>query len=162
MKKITCSLIFASLLILLIAIGSVYAASDNAVIYDGDDLDNDDEDMELDDENEDDSEDLDDDNLVDEEEDDSLDDEDDSEDEDESDDLDEDDDEIYDGEFDGEVSPLSAGIGLDSAKGMSGNAESGLDNDSQDNVNLNHQAGNPIAILLLSALSLIAIPLRNR
>ncbi|MBQ2962303.1 hypothetical protein [Methanobrevibacter sp.] len=162
MKKINCAFIIASLIILLIAIGSVYAVSENAVISDGDDLDNEDGDeIEVDDEG--DSEDDGEDDNLDEDDDEDLDDEDDSDDSDDSEDDEEmDEDESYDGEFDGEASPLSAGASLDSAKGMSMNVESGLDNGSQDDVNSNHQAGNPIAILLLSLLSLIVIPLRNR
>ena len=139
MKKISCSIIMASLIILLVAIGSVCAVSDSDLISDEDDLDNDDGDIELDDDGDsgdDDSEDLDD------------------EDEDETD--------GYDGEFDGEAFALSASADFDGAKGMSMGAESNLNSDSQGDVPLSPQTGNPIVVLLFSLLFLIVIPLRNR
>ena len=171
MKKISCSIIIASLIILLIAIGSVCAVSDSDLISDEDDFDNDDEDIEPDDDGDsgdDDSEDLDD-----EEDDgsDDLDDEDDYEDnfkdkeDDDSEDLDdEDEDETggYDGEFDGEVYALSASADFDGAKGMGIGAESNLNSDSQGDIPLSPQTGNPIVVLLFSLLFLILIPLRNR
>lgn len=171
MKKISCSVILASLIILLIAIGSVCAVSDSDLISDEDDFDNDDgEDIELDDEDDsgdDDSEDSDDDNdSEDEEEDldddsDDLDDEDDSE-EDDDDWEDEDETGDYDGEFDGEVYALSASADFAGAKGMSMGAESNPIDDSQGDVPLSPQTGNPIIVLLFSLLFLIVIPLRNR
>lgn len=168
MKKISCSIIIASLIILLIAIGSVCAVSDSDLISDEDDFDNDDEDIEPDDDGDsgdDDSEDLDD-----EEDDgsDDLDDEDDYEDDEEDDDSedldDEDEDETggYDGEFDGEVYALSASADFDGAKGMGMGAESNLNSDSQGDIPLSPQTGNPIVVLLFSLLFLILIPLRNR
>lgn len=139
MKKISCSIIIASLIILLIAIGSVCAVSDSDLISDEDDFDNDDEDIEPDDDGDsgdDDSEDLD----------------------------DEDEDETggYDGEFDGEVYALSASADFDGAKGMGIGAESNLNSDSQGDIPLSPQTGNPIVVLLFSLLFLILIPLRNR
>ena len=168
MKKISCSVILASLIILLIAIGSVCAVSDSDLISDEDDFDNDDEDIEPDDDGDsgdDDSEDLDD-----EEDDgsDDLDDEDDYEDDEEDDDSedldDEDEDETggYDGEFDGEVYALSASADFAGAKGMSMGDESNPSDDSQGDVPLSPQTGNPIIVLLFSLLFLIVIPLRNR
>ena len=163
MKKISCSIIIASLIILLVAIGSVCAVSDSDLISDEDDFNGDGEDIELDDDGDsgdDDSEDLDDDSS---EEDDDLDDDsddlDDEEEDDDSEDLDEDEDETdgYDGEFDGEAFALSASADFDGAKGMSMGAES-----NPSDVPLSPQTGNPIVVLLFSLLFLIVIPLRNR
>ena len=139
MKKISCSIIITSLIILLVAIGSVCAVSDSDLISDEDDLDNDDGDIELDDDGDsgdDDSEDLD----------------------------DEDEDETggYDGEFDGEAFALSASADFDGAKGMSMGAESNINGDSQEGIPSSPQTGNPIVVLLFSLLFLIVIPLRNR
>ena len=148
MKKISCSIIMASLIILLVAIGSVCAVSDSDLISDEDDFNGDGEDIELDDDGDsgdDDSEDLDDENDSE---------EDDYEDEDETD--------GYDGEFDGEAFALSASADFDGAKGMSMGAESNLNSDSQGDVPLSPQTGNPIVVLLFSLLFLIFIPLRNR
>ena len=172
MKKISCSIIIASLIILLVAIGSVCAVSDSDLISDEDDFNGDGEDIELDDDGDsgdDDSEDLDDENDSEEDdyEDDDSDDLDDEEDEeeDDSEDLDdEDEDETggYDGEFDGEAFALSASADFDGAKGMGMGAESNLNSDSQGDVPLSPQTGNPIVVLLFSLLFLIVIPLRNR
>ena len=167
MKKISCSIIIASLIILLVAIGSVCAVSDSDLISDEDDFNGDGEDIELDDDGDsgdDDSEDLDDDSSEDDDED--LDDEDDSDEEedDDSEDLDDDEDETdgYDGEFDGEAFALSASADFDGAKGMSMGAESNINGDSQEGIPSSPQTGNPIVVLLFSLLFLIVIPLRNR
>ena len=159
MKKISCSIIIASLIILLVAIGSVCAVSDSDLISEEDDFDNDDGDIEPDDEDDfedDDSEDLDD------EGDDSEEDDGDLDDDSEEDDEDEDETDGYDGEFDGEAFALSASADFDGAKGMSMGAESNLNSDSQGDVPLSPQTGNPIVVLLFSLLFLIVIPLRNR
>ena len=139
MKKISCSIIIASLIILLVAIGSVCAVSDSDLISDEDDFNGDGEDIELDDDGDsgdDDSEDLD----------------------------DEDEDETggYDGEFDGEAFALSASADFDGAKGMGMGAESNINGDSQEGIPSSPQTGNPIVVLLFSLLFLIVIPLRNR
>ena len=53
-----------------------------------------------------------------------------------------------------------ASASFDVSKSMGG--PSSLNGDSQNNLDLNPQTGNPILIILLSLLSLIIIPLRNR
>ena len=169
------NLMIVTFIVLLVAIGSVCAGTDDGLLSDGDDFGEDNEDdFELDDGDEnDDSEnsdgDLDDDpddgNDLDDEEDDSDEDDSDEDDSDE-DDSDEDDsdeeEEEFDGEFDGEFTALSAGLDLSSAKGMNGKMASNSNDDSQNSSDLSPKAGNPIGVLLLSLLFLIVIPLRNR
>ena len=173
------NLMIVTLMVLILAIGSVCAGTDDGLLSDGDDFGEDDEDdLDLDDgdeNDEDDSENLyddyddydDEDDLDDEEvdsdEDDS--DEDDSDEDDSDEDLDEEDEsfeEEFDGEFDGEFTALSAGVDFSSAKGMNGEMASNSNVDSQNSLDLSPKAGNPIGVLLLSLLFLIVIPLRNR
>ena len=186
MKRSSWSFILASFIILLIAIGSVCAESDNGFIADSDDF-NDEDDFEID-EDFDDSDDWDDDDSDDSdddeddwEDDDSDDDEDDwdDDDSDDDDDFDDDsddfddsddgwdddfweDDEYYDGEFDGEFTALAASASFPYEKGMGSNEGAELNKDFQNHVGSIPQTGNPIVVLILSLLFLIAIPLRNR
>ncbi len=161
------NLMIVTLMVLIVAIGSVCAGTDDGLLSDGDDFGEDDEDdFDLDDgdeyDDEDDSENLDDDY----DDEDDLDDEEDDSDEDDSDeDLDEEEEsfeEEFDGEFDGEFTALSAGVDFSSAKGMNGEMASNSNEDSQNSMDLSPKAGNPIGVLLLSLLFLIVIPLRNR
>ena len=151
------NLMIVTLIVLIVAIGSVCAGTGDGLLSDGDDFDEDNEDdFDLDDDD-DNGDDLDDEDY----------DEDDSEDEDDNsdEDLDEEDEsfeEEFDGEFDGEFTALSAGFDLSSAKGMNGEMASNSNGDSQNSSDLSPKAGNPIGVLLLSLLSLIVIPLRNR
>lgn len=163
------NLMIVTFIVLLVAIGSVCAGTDDGLLSDGDDFGEDNEDdFELDDGDEnDDSENLDgdlDEDLDDDPDDENdLDDEEDDSDEDDSDeDLDDEEEEEFDGEFDGEFTALSAGLDLSSAKGMNGEMASNSNDDSQNSSDLSPKAGNPIGVLLLSLLFLIVIPLRNR
>ena len=144
------NLMIVTLVVLLVAIGSVCAGNYEGILSDGDDFDEDNEDdFDLDDDD-DNGDDLDDEDY----------DEDDSDE-----DLDEEDEsfeEEFDGEFDGEFTALSAGFDLSSAKGMNGEMASNSNGDSQNSSDLSPKAGNPIGVLLLSLLFLIVIPLRNR
>ena len=158
------NLMIVTLVVLLVAIGSVCAGNYEGILSDGDDFDEDNEDdFDLDDDD-DNGDDLDDEDYDEDDSDEDLDD--DSEDEDDSDeDLDEEDEsfeEEFDGEFDGEFTALSAGFDLSSAKGMNGEMASNSNGDSQNSSDLSPKAGNPIGVLLLSLLFLIVIPLRNR
>ena len=154
------NLMILSVIVLLIAIGSVSAGTDEGLLSDGDDFDEDiEDDFGLDvgydnDDSDDDLDDLDDD--LDDLDDDSDDLDDDSDDEDES------FDEEFDGEFDEEFTSLSAGFGLSSAKGMNGEIPSNSAGDYQNSMDLSPKTGNPIGVLLFSLLFLIVIPLRNR
>ena len=157
------NLMIVTLIVLIVAIGSVCAGTDDGLLSDGDDFDEDSEDdFDLDDG--DDNDDLDDEDNDDDDNDEDLDD--DSDDEDDSDeDWDEEDEsfeEEFDGEFDGEFTALSAGFDISSAKGMNGEMASNSNEDSQNSLDLSPKAGNPIGVLLLSLLFLIVIPLRNR
>ena len=136
------NLMILSVIVLLIAIGSVSAGTDEGLLSDGDDFDEDiEDDFGLDvDDLDDDLDDLDDD----------------------SDDEDESFDEEFDGEFDEEFTSLSAGFGLSSAKGMNGEIPSNSAGDYQNSMDLSPKTGNPIGVLLFSLLFLIVIPLRNR
>ena len=160
------NLMIVTLIVLIVAIGSVCAGTDDGLLSDGDDFDEDNEDdFDLDDDGDDNDDDLDDEDNDDEDDsDDDLDD--DSDDEDDSDeDLDEEDEsfeEEFDGEFDGEFTALSAGFDISSAKGMNGEMASNSAGGSQNSSDLSPKAGNPIGVLLLSLLFLIVIPLRNR
>ena len=157
MKRSSWSFIIASFIILLIAIGSVCAESDNGFIADSDDF-NEEDDFEID-------EDFDDSDDSDDDEDDW---DDDSDDEDDSDDFDDDeddwddneewDDEYFDGEFDGEFTALAASANFPYEKGMGSNEGAELKKD----LGAMPQTGNPIIVLILSLLFLIVIPLRNR
>ena len=144
------NLMIVTLIVLIVAIGSVCAGTGDGLLSDGDDFDEDNEDdFDLDDDD-DNGDDLDDEDY----------DEDDSDE-----DLDEEDEsfeEEFDGEFDGEFTALSAGFDISSAKGMNGEMASNSNEDSQNSPDLSPKAGNPIGVLLLSLLFLIVIPLRNR
>ena len=140
------NLMILSVIVLLIAIGSVSAGTDEGLLSDGDDFDEDIEDdfgLDVGYDNDDSDDDLDD-----------LDDD--------SDDEDESFDEEFDGEFDEEFTSLSAGFGLSSAKGMNGEIPSNSAGDYQNSMDLSPKTGNPIGVLLFSLLFLIVIPLRNR
>ena len=159
------NLMILTLMVLIIAIGSVCAGADGILLSDGDDFE-DEDDLGLDGENEgDDSDseggdDLDDDGSdFDDDEDDDWDD-DGSDFDDDEDDWD-DEDEDFDGEFDGEFELTAAGFAFSSAKGMNMDAGAYSSAGSQNSVNANPQTGNPIFILLLSLLLLIVIPLRK-
>ena len=162
------NLMIVTLIVLIVAIGSVCAGTDDGLLSDGDDFDEDNEDdFDLDDDGDDDDNDDDLDDEDNDDEDDSDDDlDDDSDDEDDSDeDLVEEDEsfeEEFDGEFDGEFTALSAGFDISSAKGMNGEMASNSAGGSQNSSDLSPKAGNPIGVLLLSLLFLIVIPLRNR
>ena len=176
------NLMIVTLIVLIVAIGSVCAGTDDGLLSDGDDFDEDNEDdFDLDDDGDDDDndDDLDDeDNDGEDDSDDDLDDEDNDGEDDSDDDLDDEDndddsdedlddedesfEEEFDGEFDGEFTALSAGFDISSAKGMNGEMASNSAGGSQNSSDLSPKAGNPIGVLLLSLLFLIVIPLRNR
>ena len=141
------NLMILTLMVLIIAIGSVCAGADGILLSDGDDFE-DEDDLGLDGENEGDDSDS--------EGDDDLDD-----DGSDFDDDEDDEDEDFDGEFDGEFELTAAGFAFSSAKGMNMDAGAYSSAGSQNSVNANPQTGNPIFILLLSLLLLIVIPLRK-
>ena len=155
----------ALLIVLIVAISSVSAGTDEGLLSDGDDFDEDNEDdFDLDDDD-DNGDDLDDEDYDEDDSDEDLDDDSEEEDDNSDEDLDEEDEsfeEEFDGEFDGEFTALSAGFDLSSAKGMNGEMASNSNGDSQNSSDLSPKAGNPIGVLLLSLLFLIVIPLRNR
>ena len=189
MKRINNYFILAIFIILMISIGSVCAVSGDVSFSNSNSLDDDsDDDFELDeDDAEDDSDsdedyedDEDDSDLDDDSDDDFEDDEDDSDLDDDSDDDYEDDEDFeddedyedgegFDGSFEERITFFALGAALGD-KSMNSNDLSGANDNSQNNSqedslkneDLSHQAGNPIAILLLSLLFLIVIPLRNR
>ena len=157
------NLMILTLMVLIIAIGSVCAGADGILLSDGDDFE-DEDDLGLDGENEGDDSDSEGDDDLDDDGSDFDDDEDDDWDDDGS-DFDDDDwddeDEDFDGEFDGEFELTAAGFAFSSAKGMNMDAGAYSSAGSQNSVNANPQTGNPIFILLLSLLLLIVIPLRK-
>ncbi len=159
------NLMIVTLVVLLVAIGSVCAGNYEGILSDGDDFDEDNEDdFDLDDDD-DNGDDLDDEDYDEDDSDEDLDDDSEDEDDNSDEDLDEEDEsfeEEFDGEFDGEFTALSAGFDLSSAKGMNGEMASNSNGDSQNSSDLSPKAGNPIGVLLLSLLFLIVIPLRNR
>ena len=159
------NLMIVTLVVLLVAIGSVCAGNYEGILSDGDDFDEDNEDdFDLDDDD-DNGDDLDDGDYDEDDSDEDLDDDSEDEDDNSDEDLDEEDEsfeEEFDGEFDGEFTALSAGFDLSSAKGMNGEMASNSNDDSQNSSDLSPKAGNPIGVLLLSLLFLIVIPLRNR
>lgn len=159
------NLMIVTLVVLLVAIGSVCAGNYEGILSDGDDFDEDNEDdFDLDD-GDDYDDDLDDEDYDEDDSDEDLDDDSEDEDDNSDEDLDEEDEsfeEEFDGEFDGEFTALSAGFDLSSAKGMNGEMASNSNGDSQNSSDLSPKAGNPIGVLLLSLLFLIVIPLRNR
>ena len=142
-----------TLMVLLIAIGSVCAGTDGSLLSDGEDFDdNDGDDFEFDDSGS------------------GSDDEDDDWDDDGSGSDDEDDDwdddgsgsEDFDGEAGGAFELTASSFDLSNAKGMNMKDESYSSADSQNSMGVSPQAGNPIFVLLLSLMFLLAIPLRNR
>lgn len=176
MKRMNKYFIFAIFIILMIAIGSVWAVSDDVSISNSNSLNDDsDDDFELD--GDDDDGDYEDDEDYEDEDDPDLDDDSDEDYEDDEDDSDLDDDSDEDDE-DGEGFDESSGeeftffalgaalgdksMNSNDLSGVSVNSQDNSQEDSQSNLDLSHQAGNPIAILLLSLLFLIVIPLRNR
>ena len=128
-----------TLMVLLIAIGSVCAGTDGSLLSDGEDFDdNDGDDFEFDDSG--------------------------SGSDDEDDDWDDDGSgsEDFDGEAGGAFELTASSFDLSNAKGMNMKDESYSSADSQNSMGVSPQAGNPIFVLLLSLMFLLAIPLRNR
>ena len=142
-----------TLMVLLIAIGSVCAGTDGSLLSDGEDFDdNDGDDCGFDDSgsgSDDEDDDWDDDGS-------GSDDEDDDWDDDGSDSED------FDGEAGGAFELTASSFDLSNAKGMNMKDESYSSADSQNSMGVSPQAGNPIFVLLLSLMFLLAIPLRNR
>ena len=142
-----------TLMVLLIAIGSVCAGTDGSLLSDGEDFDdNDGDDFEFDDSgsgSDDEDDDWDDDG---------------SGSDDEHDDWDDDGSgsEDFDGEAGGAFELTASSFDLSNAKGMNMKDESYSSADSQNSMGVSPQAGNPIFVLLLSLMFLLAIPLRNR
>ena len=133
------NLMIVTLMVLLIAIGSVCAGTDGSLLSDGEDFDdNDGDDFEFDDSG----------SGSDDEDDDWVDDGSDSED--------------VDGEAGGAFELTASSFDLSNAKGMNMKDESYSSADSQNSMGVSPQAGNPIFVLLLSLMFLLAIPLRNR
>ena len=185
MKRINNYFILAIFIILMISIGSVCAVSGDVSFSNSNSLDDDsDDDFELDEDDAEDDSDSDEDYEDDEDDSDSdddfEDDEDDSDLDDDSDDDYEDDEDFeddedygdgegFDGSFEERITFFALGAALGD-KSMNSNDLSGANDNSQNNSqedslkneDLSHQAGNPIAILLLSLLFLIVVPLRNR
>ncbi len=147
------NLMIVTLMVLLIAIGSVCAGTDGSLLSDGEDFDdNDGDDFEFDDSgsgSDDEDDDWDDDGS-------GSDDEDDDWDDDGSDSED------FDGEAGGAFELTASSFDLSNAKGMNMKDESYSSADSQNSMGVSPQAGNPIFVLLLSLMFLLAIPLRNR
>ena len=149
MKKI--NLMIVSLMVLILAIGSVCAGTDGSLLSDDEDFDDEyGDDFELDGSDDDFDED------------DSGSDDDWEDDDSDYNDEDEDFEEDFDGEFDGEFELTASSFALSGAKGMNMGDGAYSSAGSQNSVNVIPQAGNPIFILLLSLLFLIVIPLRNR
>ena len=168
MKKI--NLMIVSLMVLILAIGSVFAGTDGSLLSDDEDFDDEyGDDFELD--GSDDDFDEDDSGSDDDWEDDDFDEDDsgsdddweddDSDYNDEDEDFEEDFEEDFDGEFDGEFELTASSFSLSGAKGMNMGDGAYSSAGSQNSVNANPQTGNPIFILLLSLLLLIVIPLRK-
>ena len=149
MKKI--NLMIVSLMVLILAMGSVFAGTDGSLLSDDEDFDDEyGDDFELDGSDDDFDED------------DSGSDDDWEDDDSDYNDEDEDFEEDFDGEFDGEFELTASSFALSDAKGMNMGDGAYSSAGSQNSVNVIPQAGNPIFILLLSLLFLIVIPLRNR
>ena len=140
-----------TLIVLIVAIGSVCAGTDGSLLSDDEDFDDEyGDDFELDGSDDDFDED------------DSGSDDDWEDDDSDYNDEDEDFEEDFDGEFDGEFELTASSFALSGAKGMNMGDGAYSSAGSQNSVNVIPQAGNPIFILLLSLLFLIVIPLRNR
>ena len=137
-----------TLMVLLVAIGSVCAGTDDGLLSDDEDFDDyDGDDFESDDDSDDEDED------------------DDSDDEDEDDDFDDDwdsENESFDGEAGGAFELTTSSLDLSSGKGMNMSDDSYSSADSQNIKYESPKAGNPIFVLLLSLMFLLLIPLRNR
>ena len=152
-----------SLMVLILAIGSVFAGTDGSLLSDDEDFDDEyGDDFELDGSDDDFGED--DSGSDDDWDDDDFDEDDSGSDDDwEDDDSDyNDEDEDFEEDFDGEFELTASSFALSGAKGMNMGDGAYSSAGSQNSVNVIPQAGNPIFILLLSLLFLIVIPLRNR
>ena len=137
------NLMIVTLMVLLVAIGSVCAGTDDGLLSDDEDFDDyDGDDFESDDDSDDDSDD--------EDEDDDFDDDWDSE------------NESFDGEAGGAFELTTSSLDLSSGKGMNMSDDSYSSADSQNIKYESPKAGNPIFVLLLSLMFLLLIPLRNR
>ena len=133
------NLMIVTLMVLLIAIGSVCAGTDGSLLSDGEDFDdNDGDDFEFDDSG--------------------------SGSDDEDDDWDDDGSgsEDFDGEAGGAFELTTSSLDLSSGKGMNMSDDSYSSADSQNIKYESPKAGNPIFVLLLSLMLLLSIPLRNR
>ena len=138
------NLMIVTLMVLLVAIGSVCAGTDDGLLSDDEDFDDyDGYDFDSDDDSDDDSD-----------EDDDLDDE-------EYDDWDSEN-ESFDGEAGGAFELTTSSLDLSSGKGMNMSDDSYSSADSQNIKYESPKAGNPIFVLLLSLMFLLLIPLRNR
>ena len=137
------NLMIVTLMVLLVAIGSVCAGTDGSLLSDDEDFDDSDDDGS--------DSDFDDD-LGDDEEDDSDDEYDDWDSENES----------FDGEAGGAFELTTSSLDLSSGKGMNMSDDSYSSADSQNIKYESPKAGNPIFVLLLSLMLLLSIPLRNR
>ena len=148
-----------TLMVLLVAIGSVCAGTDDGLLSDDEDFDDyDGDDFESDDDSDDEDED-----------DDSDDDSDDEDEDEDSDDLDDEEyddwdseNESFDGEAGGAFELTTSSLDLSSGKGMNMSDDSYSSADSQNIKYESPKAGNPIFVLLLSLMFLLLIPLRNR
>ena len=139
-----------TLMVLLVAIGSVCAGTDDGLLSDDEDFDDyDGDDFESDDDSDD------------EDEDDDLDDDSDDLDDEEYDDWDSEN-ESFDGEAGGAFELTTSSLDLSSGKGMNMSDDSYSSADSQNIKYESPKAGNPIFVLLLSLMFLLSIPLRNR
>ena len=155
-------------MVLLVAIGSVCAGTDDGLLsddedfddYDGDDFESDD-DSDDEDEDEDDSDDDSDDDDSDDDDSDDDDSDDDDLDDEEYDDWDSEN-ESFDGEAGGAFELTTSSLDLSSGKGMNMSDDSYSSADSQNIKYESPKAGNPIFVLLLSLMFLLLIPLRNR
>ena len=147
-----------TLMVLLVAIGSVCAGTDDGLLSDDEDFDDyDGDDFESDDDSDDEDEDEDDDS----DDDDDLDDDSEDLDDEEYDDWDSEN-ESFDGEAGGAFELTTSSLDLSSGKGMNMSDDSYSSADFQNIKYESPKAGNPIFVLLLSLMLLLSIPLRNR
>ena len=170
MDKSRLFIILTSLIIILVAIGSAYADSNDGVVSDGDLSDDEGDsiaDDDFDDDFDDDSDYSDDEDLDDEDLDDDSDD-DDSEEEDGSDEEYESDEDIGDDlwELGSGFRATSKFLDAAASKDMLGSGSQNMSNSQNSNndggVDLGITAGNPALLLLLCLLSLILIPFKNK
>ena len=146
-----------TLMVLLVAIGSVCAGTDDGLLSDDEDFDDyDGDDFESDDDSDDEDEDEDDDSDDEDEDEDSED-----QDDEEYDDWDSEN-ESFDGEAGGAFELTTSSLDLSSGKGMNMSDDSYSSADSQNIKYESPKAGNPIFVLLLSLMFLLLIPLRKR